>query len=90
MSTSQPGDPSSFRFAPQQPILQHGTAAASFPLCDVASVVGISIFAGVRLASIPWEDPGSIAWTVVPMLLTYVGAAPIGLLLVRDGVARLW
>lgn len=67
------------------------------PFVSLASVVGVSVFAGVRLASIstaagsePWADPGSIAWTVAPMLLTYVGAASIGLVLVRDGVTRLW
>jgi hypothetical protein len=63
----------------------------------LAIVVGLVVFAGVRLGSLlapsgsdPWSDPGTTAWPVVPMLFAYVGATSIGLVLLGDGVTRWW
>jgi hypothetical protein len=63
----------------------------------LAIVVGLVVFAGVRLGSLsapsgsdPWSDPGTTAWPVVPMLFAYVGATSIGLVLLGDSVTRWW
>lgn len=54
--------------------------------------LGAALFTGLRwevltTESLSWPNT---AWLALPILLTFVGAASIGLILLKDGVTRWW
>jgi hypothetical protein len=57
----------------------------------IGSVLGgLAVFAGVRWEQVTHWGGQSMPGLVVPIVLTYVAAATLGLMLVRDGVTRWW
>lgn len=53
-------------------------------------LAGLAVFAGVRWEQVTHWGGQSMPWLMVPIVLTYVAAAILSLMLVKDGVTRWW
>jgi hypothetical protein len=66
-------------------VKRHGSISVA-----VAFVGGLTLFVAVRWTSLWPTLRVDEVWILVPVVLTYAAATAIGLILLRDGIARWW